>query len=144
MKELFPGNYTLVEYYDPSVFHFRVRLQFDDPRDKVIFLLKHSSWQTKDTIMAPWERFLQKYNSMPYLFDHYGQGYTEEKMKEKFPGNYHLVEYYYPKEGKFKVRLEFDDPMDEVIFHLKYSSWTNSTWQPTDPAVQYQYTNKER
>ena len=39
MKEQFPGNYVVEEYYDSGVHRFELRLKFDTPEDETWFLL---------------------------------------------------------------------------------------------------------
>ena len=42
------------------------------------------------------------------------------QMKEDYPGEYIVEEYFDPKTCTFDVRLRFDTPEDETFFHLKY------------------------
>lgn len=42
-----------------------------------------------------------------------------ERMKEKYPGNYIIEEYYNSKTHTFDLRLKFDTPEDETWFLLR-------------------------
>jgi len=42
MQACYPGPYHIVERYDPQKAAFTLQLEFDDPREKTMFLLKWS------------------------------------------------------------------------------------------------------
>jgi hypothetical protein len=43
-----------------------------------------------------------------------------ERMREKYPGEYIVEEYYNGKDHCFDLRLKFATPEDEIMFLLKY------------------------
>lgn len=40
MKQKYPGNYRITEYYDFALQRFNLRVDFDDPKEKMIWMLK--------------------------------------------------------------------------------------------------------
>ena len=41
MKEVFPGNYHLIEQYDPTFGKFIYKIEFDNVEDRTFFILQH-------------------------------------------------------------------------------------------------------
>lgn len=41
-KQKYPGNYKVEEYFETTRFHWNVRLRFDSPKDKIMFLLRYA------------------------------------------------------------------------------------------------------
>ena len=52
-----------------------------------------------------------------------GDGLSDvtELMKERYPGNYCVIEKYDSITGKFVLKLEFTDPKEEIFWLLKWS-----------------------
>lgn len=46
--------------------------------------------------------------------------FATKLMQEEYPGNYIVEEFYNTKIQEFDLRLKFDTPEDETLFHLKY------------------------
>ena len=46
--------------------------------------------------------------------------YATAELQGKFPGNYHIEEYYDSEFNSFKLRMVFDSEADEIDFVLKY------------------------
>lgn len=75
-----------------------------------------------------WQYYLQ-YLQLKYIgWTHLGQnkagdGLSDvtELMKERYPGNYQVIEKYDSIKGKFILKLEFDDPKEETIWLLRHS-----------------------
>lgn len=41
MKRKYPGNYVVEEFYNSKIHKFDLRLKFDTPADRTMFLLKY-------------------------------------------------------------------------------------------------------
>lgn len=46
---------------------------------------------------------------------------AEDDMKNRYPGNYCVEEYFDSKIGKFSLRLKFENEAEETWWLLKYS-----------------------
>lgn len=75
-----------------------------------------------------WQKYLQelqlKYASWTQLGQNKtGDGLSDatEMMREKYPGNYRVIEKYDSIKGKFVLKLEFDDPKEETFWLLRHS-----------------------
>jgi hypothetical protein len=75
-----------------------------------------------------WQQYLQelqlKYASWTQLGKNKtGDGLSDvtELMKERYPGNYCVIEKYDSITGKFVLKLEFTDPKEEIFWLLKWS-----------------------
>lgn len=75
-----------------------------------------------------WQKYLQelqlKYASWTELGQNKtGDGLSDvtEIMRERYPGNYRVIEKYDSIKGKFVLKLEFNDPKEEIFWVLKYS-----------------------
>lgn len=42
MQKDFPGNYSVIEVYDPKRGRFALKLEFADPREETMFMLRWS------------------------------------------------------------------------------------------------------
>lgn len=75
-----------------------------------------------------WQYYLQ-YLQLKYISwnelgkNKTGNGLSDvtELMKERYPGNYQVIEKYDSIQGKFVLKLEFDDPKEETIWLLRQS-----------------------
>lgn len=47
---------------------------------------------------------------------------AEKYMKKKYPGPYKVAQYYNAQKMKWDLRLKFEDPKEELVWLLKYSS----------------------
>jgi len=43
-------------------------------------------------------------------------------MRQRYPGNYRLIEKYNPTRGAFELAVEFDNPKEEMLWKLKWSA----------------------
>jgi hypothetical protein len=75
-----------------------------------------------------WQKYLQelqlKYASWTQLgLNKTGDGLSDatEMMREKYPGNYHVIEKYDSITGKFVLKLEFTDHKEEIFWLLKWA-----------------------
>lgn len=74
-----------------------------------------------------WQTYLEKLNltfiDWAKLSDKAGDGFSDatELMKEKYPGNYQVIEKYDSVRGNFVFKLEFSDSHEETIWLLKNS-----------------------
>jgi hypothetical protein len=44
-----------------------------------------------------------------------------EVMKERFPGEYQVVEFYNPNRGIMDLKVVFEDPKKELMWRIKHS-----------------------
>jgi hypothetical protein len=42
MQELYPGNYTVEEYFDTTILNWNLRVVFEDKHEETMFMLKYS------------------------------------------------------------------------------------------------------
>lgn len=73
-----------------------------------------------------WQKYLQylqlKYASWTQLGNKTGDGLADatELMKKVYPGNYQVIEKYDSIQGKFVLKLEFEDPKEEIVWLLRW------------------------
>jgi hypothetical protein len=80
---------------------------------------------TLETKKVTWRGELRRYRKSPFeqwdgtMMEHHLIRATEQ-MKEKYPGNYIVEEYFDPQILEFSLRLKFETPEEETLFLLKY------------------------
>jgi len=75
-----------------------------------------------------WQSYLQelqlRYASWTHLFPNKtGDGLSDvtDMMRERYPGNYRVIEKYDSIKGRFVLKLEFNDPKEETFWLLMWS-----------------------
>jgi hypothetical protein len=73
-----------------------------------------------------WQTHLHELQQKYYLWkaQHHedAEQQVTEVMKERFPGEYQVVEYYNPNRGIMDLKVVFEDTKKELVWKVKYSS----------------------
>ena len=67
------------------------------------------------------ESYIKYLRALENAVGHRNLNLINERMLEKYPGNYKVIEYYSSKRGCFGLKLQFDNEKEETLFILKYS-----------------------